>query len=51
VPYKFSYRFEDDCGRQSKLIIEDWEIAGNAMQERIDTDCYLPTIASDAGNL
>ena len=26
VPYKFSYRFEDDSGRQSKMMIEDWEI-------------------------
>ena len=26
VPYKFSYRFEDDSGRQSTLMIEDWEI-------------------------
>ena len=26
VPYKFSYRFEDDDGRQSTLMIEDWEI-------------------------
>lgn len=26
VPYKFSYRFTDDSGRQSKMMIEDWEI-------------------------
>ncbi|MCL2813335.1 MAG: hypothetical protein FWD23_01915 [Oscillospiraceae bacterium] len=26
VPYKFSYKFEDDCGKQSTLMIEDWEI-------------------------
>lgn len=26
VPYKFSYKFEDDSGRQSTLMIEDWEI-------------------------
>lgn len=26
VPYKFSYHFEDDSGKQSKLMIEDWEI-------------------------
>ena len=26
IPYKFSYRFEDDTGRKSKLMIEDWEI-------------------------
>ncbi len=26
VPYKFSYRFEDDVGKKSKLMIEDWEI-------------------------
>ena len=26
VPYKFSYKFEDVLGRQSKLMIEDWEI-------------------------
>jgi len=26
VPYKFSYRFEDDSGVQSKLMIADWEI-------------------------
>lgn len=26
VPYKFSYRFEDDSGRQSKMMVEDWEI-------------------------
>ena len=26
VPYKFSYRFEDDRGTQSKMMIEDWEI-------------------------
>ena len=26
IPYKFYYKFEDDAGRQSKLMIEDWEI-------------------------
>ncbi|MDR2546347.1 MAG: hypothetical protein LBC96_02400 [Lachnospiraceae bacterium] len=26
VPYKFSYRLEDDCGKQSTMMIEDWEI-------------------------
>lgn len=26
VPYKFFYRFEDDSGKQSKMMIEDWEI-------------------------
>ncbi|MBQ6618716.1 MAG: hypothetical protein IJH68_01045 [Thermoguttaceae bacterium] len=26
VPYKFSYKFEDDAGKQSTLMIEDWEI-------------------------
>jgi len=26
LPYKFSYVFEDNQGKQSKLMIEDWEI-------------------------
>ena len=26
LPYKFSYKFEDSCGKTSKLMIEDWEI-------------------------
>lgn len=26
LPYKFSYIFEDNQGKQSKLMIEDWEI-------------------------
>ncbi|EPR67439.1 hypothetical protein [Cyclobacterium qasimii] len=26
VPWKFKYEFEDDEGRVSKLMIEDWEI-------------------------
>ena len=26
LPYKFSYRFKDDAGKESKLMIEDWEI-------------------------
>ncbi len=26
LPYKFSYKFTDDAGRESKLMIEDWEI-------------------------
>jgi hypothetical protein len=26
LPYKFSYRFRDDAGVESKLMIEDWEI-------------------------
>ncbi|MGI9361795.1 MAG: hypothetical protein ACR2O7_09580 [Parasphingorhabdus sp.] len=26
LPYKFSYRFRDDHGKVSKLMIEDWEI-------------------------
>jgi hypothetical protein len=26
VPYKFSYKFEDDSGRKSTLMITDWEI-------------------------
>jgi len=25
VPYKFSYRFEDDAGTQRTMMIEDWE--------------------------
>lgn len=27
VPYKFYYRIEDDCGRQSCMMIIDWEIS------------------------
>ncbi|NJL12455.1 MAG: hypothetical protein HC913_05320 [Microscillaceae bacterium] len=27
LPYKFSYIFEDDKGKKSKLMIEDWEVA------------------------
>lgn len=26
LPYKFSYRFKDDAGQESELMIEDWEI-------------------------
>lgn len=26
LPYKFSYKFEDINGKQSTLMIEDWEI-------------------------
>ena len=26
LPYKFSYLFEDNQGKKSKLMIEDWEI-------------------------
>jgi hypothetical protein len=26
VPYQFSYRLEDDSGKQSTMMIEDWEI-------------------------
>ena len=26
LPYKFSYRFKDDEGKESTLMIEDWEI-------------------------
>lgn len=26
LPYKFYYRFSDDTGNESKLMIEDWEI-------------------------
>lgn len=26
VPYKFSYKFEDNTGKQSTIMIEDWEI-------------------------
>lgn len=26
IPYKFFYRFEDDSGKQSRMMIEDWEI-------------------------
>src|ERR1700679_3239638 len=26
VPYKFYYKFEDDSGKSSRLMIEDWEI-------------------------
>ena len=26
LPKKFSFKFEDDAGKQSKLMIEDWEI-------------------------
>jgi len=27
LPYKFYYRFTDDSGNESKLMIEDWEIS------------------------
>ena len=26
VPYRFSYKFKDDTGKQSTMMIEDWEI-------------------------
>jgi len=26
VPYRFSYKFEDETGKQSTMMIEDWEI-------------------------
>jgi len=26
VPYKFSYKFEDETGKRSTMMIEDWEI-------------------------
>ena len=26
LPYKFFYRFKDDSGKESRLMIEDWEI-------------------------
>jgi hypothetical protein len=26
VPYKFKYRFKDDSGKESTMMIEDWEI-------------------------
>jgi len=26
VPYKFSYKLEDDAGKESTMMIEDWEI-------------------------
>lgn len=26
LPYKFFYRFKDDAGKESRLMIEDWEI-------------------------
>lgn len=26
LPYKFFYRFRDDAGKESRLMIEDWEI-------------------------
>jgi hypothetical protein len=26
LPYKFSYVFEDDAGKQSTLMVEDWEV-------------------------
>ena len=26
IPYKFYYLFEDDAGKKSRLMIEDWEI-------------------------
>ena len=26
LPYKFFYRFRDEDGRESRLMIEDWEI-------------------------
>lgn len=25
LPYKFSYKFKDDSGKESKILIEDWE--------------------------
>ncbi len=39
LPYKFSYRFEDNKGKGSTLMIEDWEIGAlfwNEMQRHHD---------------
>lgn len=39
LPYKFSYRFEDNKGKSSTLMIEDWEIGAlfwNEMQRHND---------------
>ncbi len=47
VPYKFSYRFEDDEGKKSTLMIEDWEIdmqkpLSVTSTERLYIDFLLP---------
>ena len=34
LPYKFSYRFKDDVGVESKLMIEDWEIGQLVLELR-----------------
>lgn len=40
IPYKFSYKFEDDAGKKSKLMIEDWETGM----------LYLNSLARTGGN-
>ena len=32
LPYKFSYKFERRDGKESKLMIEDWEIGGPILE-------------------
>ncbi|MFZ1687491.1 MAG: hypothetical protein WAU70_08725 [Flavobacteriales bacterium] len=40
IPWKFSYRFEDDTGKVRKLMIEDWEIGA----------LYWKCMATSGGN-
>ncbi len=41
LPYKFYYRFRDDAGRESRLMIEDWEIGAlywNCLQAAVGNE-------------
>lgn len=43
VPYKFSYKFEDDSGKQSTMMIEDWEIGMlyfNCLRRANGDECF-----------
>ncbi len=44
LPYKFSYKFKDDEGREATLMIEDWEIGSlywNCLNEHKDEKIAL----------
>lgn len=48
LPYKFSYQFLDDTGKESTLMIEDWEIGAlywNCLKEcNNDEQCTLQKV-------
>ena len=53
LPYKFYYHFKDDAGKESKLMIEDWEIGQlywNCLKRKNEKEALTDIVAKYKNN-